>query len=374
MIRILIWGKDRVGLMSSLTEAISAAGGNIIDIEHSVLHGLFIISMLVDIEKEKIEGQLAKKANELGLDFEVRSPEGGKKNYYIATFIGQDRPGIVHAISSVFKGLDINIESTKMIARGELIAMEMLLDIKQNPFQKVRNELIKKAEEVGISSILQSETTFKKTKRLIVFDMDSTIVDAEIVNELAKEKGVGEEVEDITKQAMEGKVNFQTALKKRLLLLKGMPLEDLEKVARNIKLVQGASELVTTLKGMGYKTCLVTGGFSYFANEIGRKLGFDYVFSNELEIVNGKLTGNLVGGIIDAEQKAMAIIELAKAEGISPEEIVAIADGANDIEMFKSVGLSIAFNAKELLKEIAHGSIKGNLKGVLYCLGNRIET
>jgi len=187
----------------------------------------------------------------------------------------------------------------------------------------------------------------------------------QIIDELAKAAGVEEEVKEITRKAMEGKMSFKEALIERVKLLKGLPVEVLEKIYNQIELTEGARELIQSLKRAGYKVALVSGGFTYFTEKLKKELGFDYAFGNELEIKDGKLTGRIKGRIIDAEEKGRIIEELAKKEGISKENIVAVGDGANDKIMIENAGLGIAFNAKEILKEVADGTLsKENLIGL----------
>jgi phosphoserine phosphatase len=204
-----------------------------------------------------------------------------------------------------------------------------------------------------------------KEKRLVVFDLDSTLIETEIIDELAKEAGVEKEVQELTRKAMNGEFSFREALEQRIKLLKGLPVEVLERIYSKIEFTEGARELISALKRAGYKVALVSGSFTYFTNRIKEELGLDYAFGNELEIVDGKLTGRIKGRIIDAQEKAKIIEEIAKREGISMDKVVAVGDGANDKIMIEKAGLGIAFNAKQVLKEIADGSIsKENLIGL----------
>ena len=228
----------------------------------------------------------------------------------------------------------------------------------------------KVARETGVDLVVQPAQMYQKRKKVIAFDMDSTIVDAEIINELANLAGVGKEVAAITERGMRGKMDFIESLRERVALLKGLSVETLEALARTIRLTQGSEELVGALKEMGFKLALITGGFTFFTERVKEKLGFDYAFGNELEIRNGKLTGRVKGRIIDAKGKARILDEICRLEGITREEVVAVGDGANDRIMVANAGLGIAFNAKDVLKKVADGAItKDHLKGILYCLG-----
>jgi phosphoserine phosphatase len=218
--------------------------------------------------------------------------------------------------------------------------------------------------------ILQPESTFKKRKKVIVFDMDSTIVDGEIIDEMAKLAGVGEKVAALTEKGMREKINFSRSLRIRVSLLKGLGLKGIEPLARTLKLTKGSEELVAALKEMGFRVGLISGGFSYFTDILKKRLGFDYAYGNELEIRKGRLTGRIKGRIIDARRKAQIMDEICRKEGITREEVVAVGDGSNDRIMVANAGLGIAFNAKEMLKKVADGAItRDHMRGVLYCLG-----
>jgi phosphoserine phosphatase len=200
--------------------------------------------------------------------------------------------------------------------------------------------------------------------------MDMTIVDYEIINKLASFVGVDDEVKSITERAMLGEMDFEQSLRQRVRLLKGTPISTLETIARNLQLTPGSEELIHHLKQMGYKIALISGGFTYFTDVLKERLGFDYAFANQLEIVDGVLTGAIIGEVIDAEAKGSIVKRLADLENISPENVVAVGDGANDCLMIQNAGLGVAFNAKEILKKVSDGSIsRENLLGLLNVLG-----
>ena len=283
----------------------------------------------------------------------------------MVTILGKDRVGIVRDVTRTFLDFGINIEKTSLTARGELISIEFLVDIRESNPEEIRRRLRIEAEKLGLDIVFQPYSTFKRDKRLIVFDMDSTLIDTEIIDEIAKEAGAEEEVRKLTKKAMEGEISFKKALEERVKLLKGLPVEVLEKIYSRVKFTEGAKELIRSLKEAGYKVAVVSGGFSYFTDKVKEELGLDYAFGNELEIKDGKLTGRIKGRIIDAEEKARIVEEIARKEGINPESIVAVGDGANDRIMIERAGLGIAFNAKDVLKDIADGNIsKENLIGL----------
>jgi phosphoserine phosphatase len=292
------------------------------------------------------------------------------KKPYILTILGQDRPGVVAGFSSVLAKHHCNIERIKMIARGEFLAMEMWIDLREAQFPSLRSDLTQMAKKVGMDIVAQPESIFKKRKKVIVFDMDSTIVEGEIIDEMAKLARVGQKIAAITEKGMRGEIDFSESLRYRVSLLKGLRIKSLESVAKTLRLTKGSEELIAALKEMGFKVALISGGFTYFTDILKRKMGFDYAFGNELEIHKGRLTGRIIGEIVDARRKAEIMDEICEQEGITRDEVVAVGDGSNDRIMLVNAGLGIAFNAKEILKKVADGSITRNhMRGVLYCLG-----
>ncbi|MFQ6079299.1 MAG: phosphoserine phosphatase SerB, partial [Thermodesulfobacteriota bacterium] len=281
-----------------------------------------------------------------------------------------DRPGVVAGISRVLAEGSANIEKIKMIARGEFLAMEILVDIQGGNFVPLRERLLEVANEIGIDIIAQPERMYKKRKKIIVFDMDSTIVDAEIIDEMARFCGMDREVGEITERGMRGEIDFAQSLRERVRCLRGIEVDDLKSLTRSMRLTEGAGELISGLKEMGFKIALISGGFDFFTDVLKERLGFDYAFGNQLETEGGRLTGRVKGRIIDAKRKAEIVDEMCTREGVTREEVVAVGDGANDQIMVANAGLGIAFNAKGVLKKVADGSLtKNHLKGVLYCLG-----
>jgi phosphoserine phosphatase len=380
---ITVLGKDRPGLVADITRETAGIKANIVDIEQSVIRGLFSMFMLVDLKcatesYDEFSKRLAALSKKLSVDITLstygkydgeHTPK--KRELENITIMGKDKPGIVAEISSALYDTGTNIERIKMVARGDLLVMEMTVDRKKRTDpQELREKLRNAGEKIGMDIVVQPESLARQRKRLVVFDMDSTIVDAEIIDELAKSAGVGKEVADITARGMEGKLNFAQSLRDRVRLLKGLPIETLNEIRDNMKLTPGSEELLRTLKGMGFKLALISGGFTYFTDELKNKLGFDYAYANVLVIKDGKVTGQVTGQIIDSKKKADIVQEIMKKEGLTKEEVVAVGDGANDRIMIKNAGLGIAFNAKEVLKKVADGSItKNNLKGLIYCLG-----
>ncbi|NIS67996.1 MAG: phosphoserine phosphatase SerB [Proteobacteria bacterium] len=379
---VSVIGEDRVGIVASVTGLLFREGLNIVDIEQTVIHSQFTMVILVepvkrDFDEAMLKSGLAKIGKDQSMNislFPLREFRGLRlavsKRSFVLTILGTDKPGVVAAISEVLSRFGVNIERIKMIARGELLAMEMFVDIREAEFSELRTALVAVAEKIDMDIIVQPEMVYQKRKKLIVFDMDSTIVDAEIIDELAKKAGVGKKVRELTAKGMSGEIDYEASLRGRVNYLKGLPLKSLEIIAKGLKLTRGTEELISALKEMGFKIALISGGFTYFTDVLKKRLGFDYAFGNELEIKDGVLTGKIKGPIIDGAGKAAIVKRICRLEGMSEDEVVAVGDGSNDQIMVANAGLGIGFNAKEILKEVADGSISRNhLRGVLYCMG-----
>jgi phosphoserine phosphatase len=379
---ISVIGEDQVGIVSEVTQLLFKQGFNIVDIEQTVIHSQFTMVLLIQplrirFQSGSLRSSLNRLAKRRGMNITMTPLHEFKglrlaetKRPYVLTLLGPDRAGVVAAFSSTLAKHHCNIERIKMIARGEFFAMEMWVDLREANFSFMRQDLTTVAKKIGMDIIAQPEHVFKKRKKVIVFDMDSTIVDGEIVDEMARLAGVGKRVATITEKGMRGEIDFSESLRARVSLLKGLEIKSLESIAQTVKLTQGSEELVAALKEMGFKVALISGGFSFFTDVLKKRLGFDYAFGNELEINEKRLTGKIKGRIIDARRKAKLLDEICRKEGITRDEVVAVGDGSNDRIMVANAGLGIAFNAKEILNKVADGAItKDHIKGVLYCLG-----
>jgi len=374
-------GKDKPGLIAEITGVVARANVNIVDIEAFSMRGLFAIFMIVDCRAAvtpvgSLRAQLLDIGNKIGLDIAMEPYIAGRrradKKLVLLTTLGKDRPGIVAKVSKFLSEKNANIERIRMNAYGDLNAMEITADVRDisSGFEDFRTGLEDVCGEVGQDVVAQTEDVFRRPKRLIVFDVDSTLIDVEVIDKLAEAAGVGDKVREITEKAMNGKIAFKQALRERAKLLKGLSVETLDAIANSIEIKPSAEELVSTLKALGFKTALISGGFSYFVDRIKERLGIDYAYSNKLFIKDGKLTGEVEEPVIDEKRKGELIGELAKKENLLREEIVAVGDGANDRFMLSNSGLGIAINPKDVLKKVADGVItKENLRGMLYCLG-----
>ncbi len=376
-------GVDRPGLLADITQTVADLGVNIVDIGQVSAYRILSLFLLLDTSttdtkdddilrllKEKGEGLALKtivsRLSELG----VHTPKK-KEELLTLTVVGPDRPGIVAAITGVLAEHEINIERITMLARDRFFAMELLAGrVEPVDLLALRKELRARGESLGLDVIVQPEDVYRRRKSLIVFDMDSTLVDAEILDEIAQEVGAGDDIAALTAAGMAGELDFETGLRRRVKMLAGTPVATLERIANALTLTPGSEELLLTLKEMGFKTALVTGGFSFFADRLKDRLGIDYVHANELEIQGGKLTGSVIGPVITRERKGELIGELCAAEGIPQDRCIAVGDGANDAVMLENAGLGLAFRGKDLIKDAADGAItKSDLATVLYCLG-----
>jgi phosphoserine phosphatase len=349
--------------------------------DQRVMQGIFVMTIVADFSSARISASemqawLQRKEEDLGIQFsflplgQYRGRRKTKKSLHVVTILAKDRPGIIRDAADVAARNEANIERASVTARGDLISIEFIMDFSECNEDDCKARLKKDCELLGLDVVIQDMGRSRKEKRLIVFDMDMTIVDFEIINRLAGCAGVDEQVKAITEKAMNGEMDFKESLRQRVRLLKGMPERDLQEIASDLRLTPGSEELIHHLKHVGYKIALISGGFTYFTDVLKEQLGFDYTFANELEIENGYLTGEIKGDIIDAEAKGGIIYRLAEKENISPDSIVAVGDGANDCLMIKNAGLGVAFNAKEVLKKVSDGSLsRENLLGLLNVLG-----
>lgn len=374
-------GRDRPGLIRDILREPAVRNVNIVDMDQRVMQGICVMSVVADFSQastspEQLQAWFYAAAKGLGIEFgflpleHYRGMRRSKKSLYVVTILARDRVGIIMDVASIAAQKNINIEKASVTARGELISIEFLMDFADCNIESCKEDLKCECERLGLDVVIQNLERWRKEKRLIVFDMDMTIVDFEIINRLASFVGVDDEVKAITERAMRGEMDFKESLRQRVSLLKGTPIGTLEAIANDLQLTPGSEELIHHLKQLGYKIALISGGFTYFTDVLKERLDFDYTFANELEIKDGVLTGGIKGDIIDAEAKGGIIYRLAELERISPDSIVAVGDGANDCLMIKNAGLGVAFNAKEILKKVSDGTIsRENLLGLLNVLG-----
>ncbi|MGQ9759538.1 MAG: phosphoserine phosphatase SerB, partial [Candidatus Methanomethylicaceae archaeon] len=289
----------------------------------------------------------------------------------VITVVGLDRPGIVATVSGVLARFHANILKTRASTIfSDLFVLTMVVDTKTSIIRKdvLINILKNSCDEVGLALAAESCQSYKSDKKIIVFDLDGTLIDQEVIEELAKVAGVGDEVNKITKLAMEGKMNFLEALKSRVRLLKGLKTEVLEQIKASIKINPGVKDLISKLKDLGFTVGIVTGSFDFVAEYVGRLIGADYVFCNRLIIKDGVLTGDVEGEMTGPEAKLKAIKKIASEIGIGLDACVAVGDGANDLFMIESVGLGIGYKPKLVVRERAHGVVNTEDARVLLAL------
>ena len=382
---LTIRGFDAPGITSTLTKIIADDPyAEIIDIEQTVVHKQLLLSMLLHFakgeqEKSSVKKELLFAAHQLGVKIEFENFDKSflqtptELREYAITCLGKNVSAIpLSRIAAVLAQQNVNIQKIAKLTEQSLSCVELLVQLPKRLNEKTFSEkLLLLARELDIDIAVQPANLFRRAKRMIVMDMDSTLVAHEAIDELAREHGVFEQVQAITARAMQGKMNFCESLKQRVALLKGLPLSNVEKVVQQVKLNPGAERLIAVLKHLGFKIGIVSGGFAEFAHFFQAKLKLDFAFSNQLEIKQGKLTGKLSGKIIDAQGKAHILIETAKHFGISLNQTIAIGDGANDVPMLISAGMGVAFHAKEIVRQSAKASIgeHAGLDSLLYLLG-----
>ncbi|MDV7213188.1 phosphoserine phosphatase SerB [Azotobacter beijerinckii] len=395
IVLINISGTDRPGLTAAITGALARCGVGILDIGQAVVHDTLSFGILVEIPAG---GELSALQKEVlfvahALEQQVRFTKVAEADYR-AWVAGQGKPRYIvtlmtrrvtaaqlERVSAITAchGLEID-QIDRLSGRLALDTPEVRskgcieFSVRGEPADPaaLRDEFLLAAQELNVDIGFQLDTVFRRVRRLAVFDMDSTLIEAEVIDELAKAAGIGEQVAAITERAMRGELDFRASFKERLALLKGLPEDVLAEIGASLRLTEGAEVLFAELKRLGYKTAILSGGFSYFARQVQAKLGIDYVFANELEIVDGKVTGVAVEPIVDAQRKADLLCQLAEQEGLCLEQTIAVGDGANDLPMLGLAGLGVAFRAKPLVRQSAKQAISNlGLDGILYLLGYR---
>ncbi|SDS69811.1 phosphoserine phosphatase SerB [Pseudomonas prosekii] len=395
IVLINITGVDRPGLTAAITGVLAQGCVNILDIGQAVIHDTLSFGILVEIPDTEQGKSVLKDILFKGyeLDQQVRftpvSEEDyqqwvgnqGKKRHIVTLLTRKVTAGQLQAVSSITAKYGLNIDHIDRLSGRMPLdtpadkgkgCIEFSVRGEAADAQALRAEFLSVAQELNVDIAFQEDSLFRRNRRLAVFDMDSTLIEAEVIDELAKAAGVGEQVSAITERAMAGELDFRASFKERLALLKGLDVSVLDSIGASLRLTEGAETLFAELKRLGYKTAILSGGFTYFAKQLQAKLGIDYVFANELEVLDGKVTGVAVEPIVDAQRKADLLKELAHKEGLRLEQTIAVGDGANDLPMLAIAGLGVAFRAKPLVKQSAKQAISTlGLDGVLYLLGFR---
>ncbi len=379
-VMVTVSGPDCPGITAAFSKILVENNVEIVDIEQASLQDFLGLSFLLDMSgakqsKDGVLKDLLFEANRLHLtlNFQIFSEKEVKarnnKNLFVLTYFGDTRA--LAEMTNILGEEDANIEMISNLTRHRASCVELTINVNRiQSLSRLKERVIAKSHELNIDLALQNMEAYRKNKRLVFFDMDSTLIDMEIIDEMAQRAGVFKEVSRITEKTSRGDLDFEEALLQRVAFLKGLKVRELEKIRNEMKLSEGAEELVMTLKKLGYKLVLVSGGFHYFADFLKEKLGLDRAFANQLEIKDSSLTGRVLGKIVDNTYKARIVNLVADEEGVFLDQTVAIGDGANDILMLGQAGLGIAYNAKKSLERAANMSLgRARLKNILYILG-----
>lgn len=393
IIQVNISGEDKTGLTTAFTDILASYDAIILDIGQANIHSSLTLAILFRTDRSKsgfIMKDLLFKASELGEnirfspinveDYNAWVARQGK-NRYIVTLLGRNVTARdIADVSGVVSKYGLNIDAIKRLSGRMPLDNEdsktkscIELSIRGRMDEESRKQFQHALMEACSSNIdlsFQKDDIYRRSRRLVCFDMDSTLIHTECIDELAERAGVGDQVRAITESAMRGEIDFTESFTRRVALLKGLDVSVMEDIAKNLPFNEGLERLMSILKMVGYKTAILSGGFTYFGKYLQQKFGFDYVYANELEIEDGKLTGRFVGEVVDGRRKAELLRLLCQFEGIKLEQAVAVGDGANDLPMLSLAGLGIAYHAKPKVKANAKQSISTiGLDGILYFLG-----
>lgn len=392
-ILIRITGKDRLGLTAEVMGVLAKYDAQIMDIGQADIHATLSLGILIRIDEASsghVMKELLFKATDLGVnigfapvtddEYEAWVRRQGK-NRYILTVIGRTLSARqIEAASSIISAQGLNIDSILRLTGRMSITCPtesakacIQFSLRGTPQDRnvMQAELMRMASEQGIDFSLQKDDMYRRMRRLICFDMDSTLIQTECIDELADRAGVGAQVREITESAMRGEIDFKESFTRRVALLKGLDASVMQEIAETMPITEGVDRLMKVLKTCGYKIAILSGGFTYFGEYLQRKYGVDYVFANELEIgEDNKLTGRYLGDIVDGNRKAELLRLIAQMEKVNLAQTIAVGDGANDLPMLSEAGLGIAFHAKPRVAANARQSINTiGLDGVLYFLG-----
>ena len=394
IILISFLGPDQPNQFTRLMQVLSVHSLQILDVGQAVIHNQLTLGIVVASDNETATALAMKEililAHDIGLtvrfkpisnaEYDQWVREGGRTRYIVTALAPELTAAHLQAVTKIVSSQGFNIETvTRLSGRLELdtespfprrACVQFGLSGQMLDAQAMRAACLSLSGELNIDVAVQEDNAYRRNRRLVCFDMDSTLIEQEVIDELALEAGVGEQVAEITERAMLGELDFQQSFRARVALLKGLDASVLPKIAERLTVTEGAERLISTLKALGYKTAILSGGFQYFAEYLQAKLGIDEVHANILDVENGIVTGEVKGAIVDGARKAELLRQLAEKMGISLEQAMAVGDGANDLPMLSIAGLGVAFRAKPLVRQNANQAISSvGLDGVLYLLG-----
>ena len=394
IILISFLGPDQPNQFTRLMQVLSVHSLQILDVGQAVIHNQLTLGIVVSSDDQTATALAMKEililAHDIGLtvrfkpisttEYDQWVSEGGQTRYIVTALAPELTASQLQAVTKIVSNQGFNIETvTRLSGRPDLHSQAdepkrscVQFGLKGQMLDAIamRAACLRLSSELNVDVAVQEDNAFRRNSRLVCFDMDSTLIEQEVIDELAIEAGVGEQVAEITERAMQGELDFQQSFRARVALLKGMDASVLPKIAERLTVTEGAERLISTLKALGYKTAILSGGFQYFAEYLQAKLGIDEVHANILDVENGVVTGEVQGHIVDGARKAFLLTQLAEKMGISPEQAIAVGDGANDLPMLSIAGLGVAFRAKPLVRQNANQAISSvGLDGVLYLLG-----
>ncbi len=372
---ITLTGRDRPGVTSAVFSTVAAFGVEVLDIEQIVLRRRLLLGVLVTVPRDwkALRTAMERVAEELAMQVEVERGTGDNRARRTGrshvTMLGMPlRPAAVAAVTGRIADMGANIDRIERMARYPVTAIDM--QISGGDPHRLRLVLAEEAAVQGVDIAVQPASLLRHGVRLIVMDVDSTLVQGEVIEMLAGRAGCLDEVTRVTEAAMRGELDFEQSLRERVALLAGLDASVLDRVYDDIELAPGARTMVRTLKRLGYRFAIVSGGFRQVTDRIAEDLGIDYSAANELEVSDGRLTGRVLGPVLDRAGKAQALRRFAEEAGVAQSATIAIGDGANDLDMLAAAGLGIAFNAKPAVQEAADTTVNvPYLDAIIYLLG-----